>query len=113
MKTRQFLRYLLFIMVCSSFVFFNACEKDADEDEDLCSYLRTCSGKPCISVPCSSATSTLSNIQYDAFSRPISFNFSIKCSSKTYSGRVYSVTYNNIGEATSYSATINGKSCKY
>jgi hypothetical protein len=100
-------------MVCSSFVFFNACEKDKDEEEDLCSYLTTCSDKPCISVPCSSGHSTVSNINYDAYGRPTTFNFSITCGSKIYKGSVYSVVYNHLGEATSYSATINGKNCHY
>ena len=62
---------------------------------------------------CNSIRSNISNIQYDRFSRPVSYNFSITCvtTNKTYSGDV-SLNYNNIGQVTSSTVRVNGQTCQ-
>ncbi|MGQ0640560.1 MAG: hypothetical protein ACT4P6_07280 [Gemmatimonadaceae bacterium] len=64
----------------------------------------TCSG---------TRNATISGITYDQFSRVIAYNFDFSCSSggERFTGRVNSVTYNNIGQATAWSVTVNGTTC--
>jgi hypothetical protein len=59
-----------------------------------------------------SYTSNVSGITYDQFSRVIAYNYSISCGGQTKSGRVYNITYNNIGEALSWDYTVNGATCR-
>ena len=64
---------------------------------------------------CNSFESTLSNITYDQFARVISYNFDIRCTttSERYTGRVYNIEYNSLGEALSWDATIGGETCHF
>lgn len=65
---------------------------------------------------CTATSSTITNVVRDQFGRTTSFNFDITCTvggSERLIGRVFNVTYNNLGQFVSGSATINGRSCTY
>jgi hypothetical protein len=57
-------------------------------------------------------SSSVSGITYDQFSRVTAYNYSISCGGQTRSGRVYNITYNNIGEALTWDYTVNGATCR-
>ena len=61
-----------------------------------------------------SYTSSVSGITYDQFSRVIAYNYDISCTggSNRKVGRVYNITYNNIGEAQTWDYTVNGATCR-
>ena len=96
-------------------LFLNTCKKDEEPKEDYCALVTLGSwGAPSISTRnCNSGTidNSVSNIKYDQFSRVISYSFSITCGSKSYTGSIYNVTYDNLGVAQTCKATINGTSC--
>lgn len=65
---------------------------------------------------CTATTGGFTNQVRDQFGRPTSFDFDITCTagaSDRVIGRVFNVTYNNLGQFVSAQATINGQSCSY
>jgi hypothetical protein len=77
--------------------------------------LGTSGGQPSIFPPCNQVSSTYSDIHYDRYGRVTEFDFDIECTdgSGHYTGHVYNVEYNNIGQALSFDATINGQQCHW
>ena len=65
---------------------------------------------------CAAYSSSVSGITYDQFSRVTSYNYDISCagggSSSRKAGRVYNITYNNIGVPLSWDYTVNGATCR-
>jgi hypothetical protein len=91
----------------------------AGPGEDLCDRI-TFDSNQGISIRsafgCTSINSVNTGEQRDQFGRVLSFNFDITCTagaSERLTGRVFNVTYNNLGQFVSAQATINGKSCTY
>ncbi|MGQ0537638.1 MAG: hypothetical protein ACT4R6_01715 [Gemmatimonadaceae bacterium] len=86
----------------------------ASPRETVCSRVSLSSNGLSIRTDCSSISSTISNIQFDQFGRRISWTFDIRCTTGTerYTGRVTSVTYNNLGQALSATVEINGTTCR-
>lgn len=62
---------------------------------------------------CSSVSVSVSGITYDNFSRRTSYNYDISCANGTNrkTGRVYNITYNNLGQALTWDFTVNGSTC--
>jgi hypothetical protein len=92
-----------------------ACGGDASgPDANVCDEV-SLSSNGSISVPldCNNVSTTVSGIQYDQFGRPTAYEFSFRCAdgSQSYTGRVTSITWNNLGQALGARVTINGKSC--
>jgi hypothetical protein len=56
----------------------------------------------------------VSGITYDSFSRRTSYNYDMSCSNGTNrkTGRVYNITYNNLGQALTWDFTVNGTTCR-
>jgi len=95
-----------------------SCNKDdssTDPTENFCKRLTVSNNQPAITMDSNSISNTVSNIQYDSFSRVVSFDFDFKSttSSERYTGNVYSVVRNSVGQITSYKATINGQNCNW
>ena len=91
------------------------CGGDASgPDADVCEEV-SLSSDGSLSVPlrCNNVQTSVSGIQYDQFGRPTAYEFSFRCvdGSQSYTGRVSSITWNNLGQALSARVTINGKSC--
>lgn len=65
------------------------------------------------SLGCTSVSVSVSGITYDNFSRRTSYNYDMSCSNGTNrkTGRVYNITYNNLGQAQTWDYTVNGASC--
>jgi hypothetical protein len=63
---------------------------------------------------CSSVSVSVSGITYDSFSRRTSYNYDMSCSNGTNrkTGRVYNITYNNLGQALTWDFTVNGTTCR-
>ncbi|NUQ13513.1 MAG: hypothetical protein HUU26_14485 [Gemmatimonadaceae bacterium] len=63
---------------------------------------------------CNSYDVSVSGITYDQFSRVTSYNYDISCTggSNRRSGRVYNITYNNLGQALTWDYTVNGQTCR-
>lgn len=63
---------------------------------------------------CSTINASVSGITYDQFSRVTAYNYDISCSGGTPRkvGRVYNITYNNIGQALTWDYTVNGTTCR-
>jgi hypothetical protein len=114
-KAHQAVRFLAFAailcMCCLS------CKKDEPTQpaQNFCSRIGVSNNQPSISIDCSNISSTVSNIQYDQFSRVISFDFDFKCntSSERYTGKFYDVQRNSIGQIISFQATVIGQSCRW
>ena len=88
-------------------------------DENLCGRISFGNNPARISVAsrpgCTATTGGFTNHVFDPFGRVLSFDFDITCTaggSERLVGRVFSVTYNNVGEILSLQATINGRSCR-
>ncbi|HCA79681.1 MAG TPA: hypothetical protein DEP53_08105 [Bacteroidetes bacterium] len=95
-----------------------SCNKDdssTDPTENFCKRLTVSNNQPAITMDSNSISNTVSNIQYDSFGRVVSFDFDFKSttSSERYTGNVYSVVRNSVGQITSYKATINGQNCNW
>lgn len=62
---------------------------------------------------CNSVTTAVSGITYDNFSRVTSYNYDFSCTggSNRKTGRVYNITYNNLGVALTWDFTVNGSTC--
>ncbi|MFQ5570667.1 MAG: hypothetical protein ACE5G0_13370 [Rhodothermales bacterium] len=99
----------------------SGCDSGGSDEEDkasVCDQLAISSGEPTINFKqaCSGFfEANITNIQYDNFSRVISFNFDISCSSTSehYTGRAFNIVRNNVGQATAFDATVNGVNCHY
>ena len=63
---------------------------------------------------CSTINASVSGITYDQFSRVVAYNYDISCAggSNRKTGRVYNITYNNIGQALTWDYTVNGATCR-
>jgi hypothetical protein len=60
--------------------------------------------------------SNVSGITYDQFSRATAYDFTFSCASgtgKPYSGRVYNIQRNNLGQAPSADVSVNGTVCHF
>lgn len=95
-----------------------ACGDDGTgpQGRDLCELVSlNRNGNLSVDMNCSgSVTSTISEIRYDPFSRPTSYNFDMRCTgsgSDHYQGSVTNISWNNIGEALGATVTINGTTC--
>jgi len=66
------------------------------------------------SLGCSSISFSVSGITYDQFSRKTSYNYDVSCTggSNRKTGRVYNITYNNLGQALTWDYTVNGTTCR-
>ena len=85
-----------------------------ESSEDFCGSLYVSGGEPAIDLNCSgTVTSNISNITYDQYGRVIAFDFDIRCSGKHVAGKVYNILRNNLGDALSYDARINGQTCHW
>lgn len=86
------------------------CKKD--EETSICGRLTFSSRAELdISMTCTSRVRNRTGTQPDQYGRPISYEFDYHCSdgSETYTGRVYDITWNEIGQVLSARATINGR----
>jgi hypothetical protein len=85
--------------------------------ENLCGRISFSNNPASISVSSGSCTATtggFTNHVFDQFGRILSFDFDIRCTaggSERLVGRIFNVTYNNVGTILSLQATINGRSC--
>ena len=63
---------------------------------------------------CNSVSVSLSGVTYDQFNRPTSYNYDFSCSggSNRKTGRVYNITWNNLGQALTWDFTVNGSQCR-
>jgi hypothetical protein len=63
---------------------------------------------------CNSVSVTVSGITYDQFSRRTSYNYDMACSngSNRKTGRVYNITYNNLGQPLTWDYSVNGTTCR-
>ena len=63
---------------------------------------------------CSTVSANISGITYDQFSRVTAYNYDISCAggSNRKTGRVYNITYNNLGEPLTWDYTVNGATCR-
>jgi hypothetical protein len=63
---------------------------------------------------CSTINSNISGITYDQFSRVTAYNYDISCvgGANRKTGRVYNITYNNIGQPLTWDYTVNGTTCR-
>lgn len=63
---------------------------------------------------CNTISASISGITYDQFSRVIAYNYDISCQggSNRKVGRVYNITYNNLGQALTWDYTVNGATCR-
>ncbi|HSW29629.1 MAG TPA: hypothetical protein VLH75_09135 [Longimicrobiales bacterium] len=84
-------------------------------EQDVCNQVSfSQSGNVGIQMNCSgSVNSTISNIRYDDYSRPISYNFDFACGSERYTGAVSNIRWNNIGQALGATVLVNGKTCTF
>ena len=89
------------------------------DGENLCGRVSFGNNPARISVAsrsgCTATTGGFTNHVFDPFGRVLSFDFDITCTaggSERLVGRVFNVTYNNVGEILSLQATINGRSCR-
>ena len=66
-----------------------------------------------VHLGCNSYETSVSGITYDQFSRVTAYNYDIACSggSSRRTGRVYNITYNNLGEPLTWDFTVNGQTC--
>lgn len=87
---------------------------------NLCGRITFSSSQQSISVTsaagCSATTGGFTNHQFDQFGRVLSFDFDITCTAganERLVGRIFNVTYTNLGDFVSAQATINGQSCTY
>lgn len=63
---------------------------------------------------CATISSSISGITYDQFSRVTSYNYDMSCAggANRKAGRVYNITYNNLGEPLTWDFTVNGATCR-
>ena len=85
--------------------------------ENLCNRISVNGGISITSAPgCTAGNSLISNIERDQFGRVLSLSFDITCTagaSERLVGRVFNITYNNLGQVLSWQATINGRNCSF
>lgn len=86
--------------------------------ENLCGRISFSNNPASISVSsqggCTATTGGFTNHVFDQFGRILSFDFDIRCTaggSERLVGRIFNVTYNNVGTILSLQATINGRAC--
>jgi hypothetical protein len=84
--------------------------------ENLCGRISFSNNPASISVSsgaCAATTGGFTNHVFDQFGRILSFDFDITCTSngERLVGRVFNITYNNVGTILSLQATINGRAC--
>ncbi len=106
----------LWALLAAGPVAVTGCGGDATgPDENICDKVSfSQSGNIGIQMSCSGTmNSTVSNIRYDQYSRPISYNFDFSCGSERYAGSVTNISWNNIGQALGATVTVNGKTCTF
>lgn len=84
-------------------------------NQSLCSSASFSNGAEIgFNLGCNSYDVSVSGITYDQFSRVTSYNYDISCTggSNRRSGRVYNITYNNLGQALTWDYTVNGQTCR-
>lgn len=85
--------------------------------ENVCSQVSfSSSGSIGFNMSCSSISNEVRNIRYDQFSRPISYDFSFRCTTgggTTYAGSVQNIRWDNLGRALGADVTVNGKTCRF
>ncbi len=66
-----------------------------------------------VSISCSNVNQSVTGISYDNFGRVVAYNYSSTCNTngKNYTGRA-TFSYNNLGQVTSSTLTVNGATCR-
>ena len=103
----KFTKFLIIVMAMLLLIAIS-CKKD------LCSLISVSSNGNLSISDCSTGpnySAQISNIQYDQYGRRSSYNYDITCNSgDRYYGSV-SLNYNEYGQVTSATVTINGETC--
>jgi hypothetical protein len=101
----------LTLVLCA--VLFVSCSKDEDSSSDSpCEIIKVSNTDISVTHPEASCDMETWEPHFNEHGQVTSLEFTLSCESKTYSGRIFNISYNEVGDISSYDATVNGQSCQ-